>query len=134
MTKKGVLKEVRNAVRLHYGKGEDEKVNRLGHPIFNLEMQYIIEEENYLNCTESNSFELVKYLQDYMTGSKIVFQQATMLASFWQTPSNGSGIYFLVGVLLNRRDGTTTDVIELSLENGEQAPNIKIQPVDELIA
>ena len=102
MMKKGVLKEVRNAVRRHHGKGEDEKVNRLGHPIFNLETKYVVEEVNYLNCAKSDSFELLDYLKDYMTGSKIVFQRAT----FWQSPSNGSGIYSFEssGWCQNRRD------------------------------
>ena len=36
----------------------------------------------------------------------------------------------LAFILLNRRDGARTDVIELCLEDGEQSPTVEIQPVD----
>ena len=66
-----------------------------------------------------------------MTGSKLVFERATTPVSFWRLPSNGCGIYFHVAVLLNRRDGTGTDIIELCLDNEDECPTVKIRPAAE---
>ena len=96
-----------------------------------MQPRYLVEEADFINCDVSYSFEHLDYLADYMTGSKIAFQRATTPVDFWGIPSNGCEIYLHTAVLMNRCDGTGSDIIELNMDNEENSPTIKIRPASE---